>query len=485
MSEKGKEVTTTKASEIALTSTRGSGVSIVPRNMEELGFLCKRLAVSGICPKAYIGKPDDIFVAAILGGELGLSVFQSLQGIAVINGTPSVWGDVATSVVMGHPDYESHEQELVDDKNEGLTAVVKIKRKGHKLHTATFSYADAQRAGLLSKDAYKGYLKDMLVRRALARAFHAKFPDALKGFYIKEELEANVVDGEFESVDPAKTAEDAITAAAESSQDATVQPSNDPDDTDVPPEPETTQEEPPEPENNDMPPEDSPQTEEMGDLDELLGDGPESDDPDKTEDTAQDIIDEIGTTMDGRIVNETPTTSAPRSGDPVRDPETGQALDETGAPDGKEAYISSKQRNRFYGLLRGTDLTANDIKDKFGINSISKIARGEQYDEICEYIISKKEEAAKDASKPKSKSKSKKNEEWKAVYARVLDFYGPERKKEAHGLIAKAVAPMEIKVISDLSKLDESGLANIISALEAEIYISENKELLNGEDEPF
>ena len=57
-----------------------------PRTMDEMVQLSEHLAKSGIVPVSLKGKPHDIFVAIGMGMELGLSPFQAVQNIAVING---------------------------------------------------------------------------------------------------------------------------------------------------------------------------------------------------------------------------------------------------------------------------------------------------------------------------------------------------------------------------------------------------------------
>ena len=161
--------------------------SIVPGNMSEAIQLSNLIAKSGLAPKGFVGKPDDVLIAIMMGGEIGLAPMQALQNIAVINGRPTIWGDAVTALVYQHPDLEWI-KEWFDDPTNPQIAYCQIKRKGNEAHTREFSMKDASKAGLLAKDPWQKYPADMLKNRA-RKAIWDKFPDALKGLSSREEVE--------------------------------------------------------------------------------------------------------------------------------------------------------------------------------------------------------------------------------------------------------------------------------------------------------
>jgi hypothetical protein len=63
-----------------------------------------------------------------------------------------------------------------------------VKRKGQKEQVRTFSYEDAQRAGLVKKDNWVKYPRRMLQMRARAFALRDVFPDILQGLGCTEEV---------------------------------------------------------------------------------------------------------------------------------------------------------------------------------------------------------------------------------------------------------------------------------------------------------
>ena len=52
--------------------------SIVPGNMSEAIQLSNLIAKSGLAPKGFVGKPDDVLIAIMMGGEIGLAPMQAL-----------------------------------------------------------------------------------------------------------------------------------------------------------------------------------------------------------------------------------------------------------------------------------------------------------------------------------------------------------------------------------------------------------------------
>jgi len=161
-----------------------------PRTMPEAIALAERVARSTICPARYQGSPDDVFVAAAHGAELGLTFLQALQSIAVINGTPSIFGDGALAVVRASSLCLWVREWIDDSDSQNLVAHCVTQRRGEPEPVErTFSEDDAERAGLLSKSGpWQSYRKRMLQMRARAFCLRDTYPDVLRGLSIHEEL---------------------------------------------------------------------------------------------------------------------------------------------------------------------------------------------------------------------------------------------------------------------------------------------------------
>jgi hypothetical protein len=179
--------------------TAGNAVAaIVPGSIEEVFRLAKAIAAAGWAPKSYLidtrnaGAGYDeskITVGIIHGLELGLTPIAALQSIAVINGSPSVWGDGALAIVQASGLLEDMREEPIDEGKGVVGYRCTMRRRGVKTEFAqTFTLADADRAGLLGKAGpWQQYRNRMLQMRARAWVLRAGFADVLRGLSIAEE----------------------------------------------------------------------------------------------------------------------------------------------------------------------------------------------------------------------------------------------------------------------------------------------------------
>lgn len=163
--------------------------SLEPTTLQEAMRFSDILASSTMVPRDYQGKPGNVLVAIQWGREVGLGPLQALQNIAVINGRPSIWGDVAIALVRGHHACQSV-QEGVEGEGEARQGWCEVTRRGEQPQRRTFSIADAKRAGLWGKAGpWTQYPDRMLQLRARGFAIRDVFSDALRGVMTREEAE--------------------------------------------------------------------------------------------------------------------------------------------------------------------------------------------------------------------------------------------------------------------------------------------------------
>lgn len=150
----------------------------------------KMVANTEFAPKAMRGKAADCALAAIYGSEIGVTPMAALQNIAVINGKPSVYGDLLLALCMASP-LCAYVKEKVDGQGDEMVATCETLRRGYDAPTVrTFSMADAKNAGLLQKDGpWKQYTARMLAMRARGFALRDAFPDVLRGVISAEEAQ--------------------------------------------------------------------------------------------------------------------------------------------------------------------------------------------------------------------------------------------------------------------------------------------------------
>lgn len=146
--------------------------------------LCKILSASGVLPRA-LRTAEAAFAVVMMGRELGLTAMQSIRSITYNDGKLTMSSDLMIALCKRSPlcvkfDLIEHGPKL---------ARYSVQRAGDEKPTV-FSYtiADAENAGLLSKDVWKKYPTDMLRARCGTRAARAIFPDLMMGIYDPEEL---------------------------------------------------------------------------------------------------------------------------------------------------------------------------------------------------------------------------------------------------------------------------------------------------------
>lgn len=158
-----------------------------------------QLLKSGMLPKGY-DTPSKVVIGMQYAISLGLDPLVSLRQIAVVNGTPSVFGDLPLSMVYAsgklewikefHYDKEGKKICVVNNnlEQDPIGHVTVVKRHGDpEEYESIFTMKDAESAGLITRsDVWKKYPKRMLKYRSRSQALKDKFPDCLNGIAIKE-----------------------------------------------------------------------------------------------------------------------------------------------------------------------------------------------------------------------------------------------------------------------------------------------------------
>ncbi len=137
------------------------------------------LVKTQFCPANYRDRPLDVKFAILWGAELGLSAFQSITGVKVINGKPSLHGDILLAVCRKNPEWE----DMIESYDEATkTGYCEVRRKGHEPMIRSFSWAQADKAGLIQRNpVYKSYPERMLQHRARGFALRDMYADSLCG----------------------------------------------------------------------------------------------------------------------------------------------------------------------------------------------------------------------------------------------------------------------------------------------------------------
>jgi hypothetical protein len=162
--------------------------SMVPQTLAQAMELAKMISESDLAPKDFKGKAGNTLIAMQMGAEIGIPPLQAIQNIAVINGRPSIFGDLGKGLLLaGGCRIEERDMKEVKTSGEGWCKVTRP--DGSQPTIRTFSVADATTAGLWGKAGpwtltpYR-----MLAWRAFWFAARDGAADMLKGLAGAEEV---------------------------------------------------------------------------------------------------------------------------------------------------------------------------------------------------------------------------------------------------------------------------------------------------------
>jgi len=140
---------------------------------------------SGLVPQAFRSR-ESVFVALQYGDELGLSPWQSVRSVYVVNGKPSC----DTNVLLGIAESNGLIAGFRVVERSDTRVVVAARRPNEATeHTSAFTIEEAKRAGLTSKDNWQKFPADMLFARATSRLLKVVCPSVMAGLVTREEAE--------------------------------------------------------------------------------------------------------------------------------------------------------------------------------------------------------------------------------------------------------------------------------------------------------
>jgi hypothetical protein len=141
---------------------------------------------SGMFPT--IKSKAQAAVKILAGRELGLSPMEAINGLYMVNDHIAVTAKIIASKIKKSGKYDYTVNKL-DDTECSLTF---FEIKGDqlvKLGDSIFTIKDAAKAGIVNKDVWKNYPRNMMFARAISNGNIWYCPDATTGFYSVEELQ--------------------------------------------------------------------------------------------------------------------------------------------------------------------------------------------------------------------------------------------------------------------------------------------------------
>lgn len=178
-------------------------IAIVDGNIEtstlsEEYRLASLLIQSEMLPKWY-KTPAQVMIARQFLASLGFKAIISLKNVAIINGTPSLFGDAALALPMASGKIKKliinrldKEQKVICLMNQNLFsevfAVHVVIERNDIIgeNEFVFSIDDAKQAMLFKNDVWNKHTTIMLTRRALQQAFKSTCSDILSQISFSE-----------------------------------------------------------------------------------------------------------------------------------------------------------------------------------------------------------------------------------------------------------------------------------------------------------
>lgn len=119
-------------------------------------------------------KPGEILMVLMKGRDMGLSPIESLEGLYLVNGRPTLSADARNRMIRKH----GHRVEIVEwtSKVCRLRGIRKGETKGEEV---SYGIEEAALAGLTGKDNWKKHAKEMLFARCISLLQRVHFPDVL------------------------------------------------------------------------------------------------------------------------------------------------------------------------------------------------------------------------------------------------------------------------------------------------------------------
>lgn len=175
---------------------------ISPTTLAEAKELSTVLANANSMPAALKKSPADVLAIVMAGAELGLAPMQSIRGIMLIEGRPTLSADAMGALVKASPKCEYLQCTVTTDK----VATFVTKRRGDpEPTTMSFTIEEATQAGLNRPTAsgkpsnWTKFPKAMLRARAQSAICRLVYSDLMLGVYDPDELEPAPVEKHVDS----------------------------------------------------------------------------------------------------------------------------------------------------------------------------------------------------------------------------------------------------------------------------------------------
>lgn len=129
-------------------------------------------------------------VKILAGREMGFGPFASMVGVSIIQGKPAIGANLMAAAVKTH----GYNYRVMRLDNDGCE--IAFFENGQEVGRSVFTKEDATAAGLITKDNWRKYPRNMYFARAMSNGVRWYCPDVFAGapVYTPDELGADVDD---------------------------------------------------------------------------------------------------------------------------------------------------------------------------------------------------------------------------------------------------------------------------------------------------
>jgi hypothetical protein len=154
---------------------------LVPKELQESMNLGEVFVKSGMFPD--LKSQAQAVVKILAGKEYGLSPLQSITELYMVNGKIAMSAKLIAAAIKKSGKYDYH-IDVMDNE----TCTISFFQDKVKLGESSFTIKDAAKAGIVNKDVWKNYPKQMLFARAVSMGGRSFCPDIITA-YTPEEVE--------------------------------------------------------------------------------------------------------------------------------------------------------------------------------------------------------------------------------------------------------------------------------------------------------
>lgn len=171
------------ATAIVSTAHAPSGaVALAPKSIDDAIRLANMASEANLYG---VKSPQEAFIRMATGMEVGLSPWQSLRSVYVIENRPSMSADLMVALCLRARDICESFQ-LIESTD--AVATYETKRVGQAVKRMSWTIDQSRQAGLLTKANWKNYPAAMLRARCSAALARAVYPDLTLGLYTPDEI---------------------------------------------------------------------------------------------------------------------------------------------------------------------------------------------------------------------------------------------------------------------------------------------------------